>query len=61
MGGSGLAGYRADLALASAAAVENVPFILSGASLVRLEEIASANPQAWFQPICRSIAAPSAV
>ncbi len=49
MGGSGLAGYRADLALASAAAAENVPFILSGASLVRLEEIASANPQAWFQ------------
>jgi L-lactate dehydrogenase (cytochrome) len=49
MGGSGLAGYRADLALASAAAAENVPFILSGASLVRLEEVAKANPQAWFQ------------
>jgi L-lactate dehydrogenase (cytochrome) len=49
MGGSGLAGYRADLALASAAVAENVPFILSGASLVRLEEIAKANPQAWFQ------------
>ena len=49
MGGSGLAGYRADLALASAAAAENVPFILSGASLVRLEEVATGNPQAWFQ------------
>jgi L-lactate dehydrogenase (cytochrome) len=49
MGGSGLAGYRADLALASAAAAENVPFILSGASLVRMEEVAKANPQAWFQ------------
>ena len=34
MGGSGLAGYRADLALAAAAGAENVPFILSGASLV---------------------------
>lgn len=49
MGGSGLAGYRADLALASAAYAENVPFILSGASLVRMEEVAQANPQAWFQ------------
>lgn len=49
MGGSGLAGYRADLALASAAAAENVPFILSGASLVRMEEVAKANPHAWFQ------------
>jgi L-lactate dehydrogenase (cytochrome) len=49
MGGSGLAGYRADLAFASAAAAENVPFILSGASLVRMEEVAQANPQAWFQ------------
>jgi L-lactate dehydrogenase (cytochrome) len=49
MGGSGLAGYRADLALAAAAAAENVPFILSGASLVRMEEVAEANPRAWFQ------------
>ncbi|MGV3633397.1 MAG: alpha-hydroxy acid oxidase [Pseudorhodoplanes sp.] len=49
MGGTGIAGYRADLALASAAAVENIPFILSGASLVRMEDVATANPQAWFQ------------
>jgi L-lactate dehydrogenase (cytochrome) len=49
MGGSGLAGYRADLALASAADAENVPFILSGASLVRMEDVAKANPRAWFQ------------
>jgi L-lactate dehydrogenase (cytochrome) len=49
MGGSGLAGYRADLALAAAAAAENVPFILSGASLIRMEEVAKANPNAWFQ------------
>jgi L-lactate dehydrogenase (cytochrome) len=49
MGGTGIAGYRADLALASAAAVENVPFILSGASLVRMEEVTKANPQTWFQ------------
>lgn len=49
MGGSGLAGYRADLALAAAAGAENVPFILSGASLVRMEEVAQANPRTWFQ------------
>jgi L-lactate dehydrogenase (cytochrome) len=49
MGGTGLAGYRADLALATAAGAENVPFILSGASLVRMEEVAQANPQTWFQ------------
>jgi L-lactate dehydrogenase (cytochrome) len=49
MGGSGLAGYRADLALAKAAAAENVPFILSGSSLVPMEEVAQANPCAWFQ------------
>jgi L-lactate dehydrogenase (cytochrome) len=49
MGGTGLAGYRADLALASAAAAENIPFILSGASMVRMEEVAKANPRTWFQ------------
>lgn len=49
MGGTGLAGFRADLALAEAAAAENIPFILSGASLIRLEQIAKANPRAWFQ------------
>lgn len=49
MGGSGLAGYRADIALASAAADENIPFILSGSSLVRMEDVAKANPGAWFQ------------
>ncbi len=49
MGGAGLAGYRADCALALAAHEEKVPFILSGSSLVPLEEIARINPDAWFQ------------
>src|SRR6185436_18872726 len=40
MGGSGLSGFRADLALAEAARAENIPFILSGASLIRMEETA---------------------
>ncbi len=49
MGGSGLSGFRADLAFAEAAAQEKVPFILSGASLIRMEDIAAANPDTWFQ------------
>jgi L-lactate dehydrogenase (cytochrome) len=49
MGGSGLSGFRADLAFAEAARSENIPFILSGASLIRMEEIAAANPDTWFQ------------
>lgn len=49
MGGAGLAGFRADCALARAARADKVPFILSGSSLVPLEEIAKINPDAWFQ------------
>lgn len=49
MGGSGLSGFRADLAFARAAAREKVPFILSGASLIPMEDIAAANPDTWFQ------------
>ena len=49
MGISALSAYRGDLVLAQAAAQENVPMIMSGSSLIRLEEIVQANPQAWFQ------------
>ena len=49
MGISALSAYRGDLVLAQAAAVENVPMIMSGSSLIRLEEIVQANPEAWFQ------------
>lgn len=49
MGISALSAYRGDLVLARAAAQENVPMIMSGSSLIRLEEIEQANPQAWFQ------------
>ncbi len=49
MGGCGFAGFHADLGLARAAAAEEVPFILSSASMIRLEDIAAANPAAWFQ------------
>jgi L-lactate dehydrogenase (cytochrome) len=49
MGLSALSAYRGDLVLARAAARENVPMIMSGSSLIRMEEVQQANPQAWFQ------------
>jgi L-lactate dehydrogenase (cytochrome) len=49
MGLCALTAYRGDLVLATAAARMNVPMVLSGASLIRMEDIARANPNAWFQ------------
>jgi L-lactate dehydrogenase (cytochrome) len=49
MGISALSAYRGDLVQAQAAARENVPMIMSGSSLIRLEEVVQANPDAWFQ------------
>jgi L-lactate dehydrogenase (cytochrome) len=49
MGISALSAYRGDLVQAQAAARENIPMIMSGSSLIRLEEVAQANPEAWFQ------------
>jgi L-lactate dehydrogenase (cytochrome) len=49
MGGAGMCGLRADAAFARAAAKANIPFILSGASVIPLEQIFRENPAAWFQ------------
>ena len=49
MGISALSAYRGDLVLARAAANADIPMAMSGSSLIRLEEIAKANPLAWFQ------------
>ncbi len=49
MGIVALSAYRGDVVLARAARACRVPMILSGSSLVRLEEVAAANPDAWFQ------------
>ncbi|WP_294911257.1 alpha-hydroxy acid oxidase [Tatumella sp. UBA2305] len=49
MGIVALSGYQGDLAMAEAAKSQNVPFILSGSSLTRMEEIAEANENTWFQ------------
>ena len=49
LGLSALSAYRGDIVLAQAAAGANVPMIMSGSSLIRLEEVASASREAWFQ------------
>jgi L-lactate dehydrogenase (cytochrome) len=49
MGVMGMSAYRGDVALAKAAAQENIPMIMSGSSLIRLEEIIKENANAWFQ------------
>ena len=49
LGLSALSAYRGDIVLAQAAAGAQVPMIMSGSSLIRLEEVASASREAWFQ------------
>ena len=48
MGGSGLVAYDGHTVMARAAAEANIPFILSANSIEPLEEVARANPNAWF-------------
>jgi len=49
MGGTAMAAYQGDLALARGAAQANVPMILSGASLTPLERVREEGATAWFQ------------
>jgi L-lactate dehydrogenase (cytochrome) len=49
MGIAALMGYRADLAFARAAARANIVNVMSGSSLIRLEEVAATAPDSWFQ------------
>jgi L-lactate dehydrogenase (cytochrome) len=49
MGISALMAYRGDFVLAKAAQDAGVPMIMSGSSLIRLEEIVEAAPRSWFQ------------
>ena len=49
LGGASFVSYRADIMLAKAAAAMNVPMILSASSLIPLEVVIAANPDAWFQ------------
>lgn len=48
-GAAGLLWYEGDLALARAAAKANVPFTISSASTMDLEDIATAGGRLWFQ------------
>lgn len=49
MGLAATIAYRADLVLARAAAAAGIVNILSGSSLIRLEEVAAVAPESWFQ------------
>lgn len=49
MGLCSLIAYRGDLVLARAAALANVPMILSASSLVPMEDVVQAAPGTWFQ------------
>jgi L-lactate dehydrogenase (cytochrome) len=49
MGLSALSAYRGDIVQARAARAANIPMILSGTSLIRLEDVIAAAPGTWFQ------------
>ena len=49
MGASSLFSYRADVAMARAAKHAGIPMVLSGASLIPMEEVAKQAPGTWFQ------------
>ena len=49
MGISALSAYRGDLVQARGAKASNIPMIMSGSSLIRLEDVCSACPETWFQ------------
>jgi L-lactate dehydrogenase (cytochrome) len=49
MGISALSAYRGDLVQALGAKQSNIPMIMSGSSLIRLEDVITACPETWFQ------------
>ncbi len=49
MGLSALSSYRGDLALTRAAKQAGIPMVVSGTSMIRMEEVIQDNPDAWFQ------------
>lgn len=49
MGATSLISFECERALAQAAGAKNIPFILSGSTLMPLETILKANQDAWFQ------------
>jgi len=49
MGISALMAYRGDLVLAQGASQAEIPMIMSGSSLIRLEDVVASAPGTWFQ------------
>ena len=49
MGISALMAYRGDVVLAKAAEDAGIPMIMSGSSLIKLEDVAQIAPHTWFQ------------
>jgi L-lactate dehydrogenase (cytochrome) len=49
MGITALYAYRGDIVLARAAAAANIPMIMSGSSLIRLEDVVEECKNTWFQ------------
>lgn len=49
VGASALFAYRADIEMARAARDAGIPMVLSGASLIALEDVAKEAPGTWFQ------------
>lgn len=49
MGLSAIFAYRGDCAMAQAAQACNIPMIMSGSSLIRLEDVAKLGNNIWFQ------------
>jgi L-lactate dehydrogenase (cytochrome) len=49
MGTAAIVAYRADMVLAAAAQAAGIPLVMSGSSLIRLEDVAAAAPHTWFQ------------
>ncbi|HET9577395.1 MAG TPA: alpha-hydroxy acid oxidase [Usitatibacter sp.] len=49
IGMSALYAYRGDLVMARAAKQANAAMVMSGSSLIRLEDVAAEAPDAWFQ------------
>lgn len=49
IGIAALYAYRGDLVLARGAMEANLPMVMSGSSLIRLEDVVGESPGAWFQ------------
>src|SRR6201999_3426948 len=49
MGATSLMAFECERVLAEAAGAANIPFVLSGSSLMKLEAVIRVNPDAWFQ------------